>query len=119
VTATTAPQPRALTRAPYATLLGQTAVIMLLCLLDAVLTLRVLGLGAEEWNPIMAALLEFGATTFIGVKLLWTLVGCGLLMLLGRHRAAQRGMLALLLAYTCLTGYHLVGQTQYALLALS
>lgn len=118
VTATTAPRPAVLECPPYATLLWQTAAIMALCLLDAVLTLNVLRLGAEEWNPVMAALLEYGPATFIGVKMLWTLIGCGILMLLGRHRVARRGMAALLVAYICLTGYHLMGQTQIALAAL-
>ncbi|MDJ0976364.1 MAG: DUF5658 family protein [Planctomycetota bacterium] len=118
MTATTATRSVPLTQAPYSELMWQTAVIMLLCLLDAILTLNVLQLGAEEWNPVMAKLLEFGPAAFIGVKMVWTLAGCGILMLLGRHRVARLGLSALLIAYICLTTWHLVGQTQIALAVL-
>ena len=46
-----------------------TLAIFLLNCLDAFFTLVLLGLGAEEVNVVMAALLESGTRTFVNVKL--------------------------------------------------
>lgn len=53
--------------------------IWILCCLDAFFTLILLGMGAEEVNPIMAALLEYGVRTFVYTKL--AITGCGLVFL--------------------------------------
>ncbi len=53
--------------------------IFLLCCLDALFTLILLGMGAEEANPFMAALLEYSVPTFVYTKLVMT--GIGLIFL--------------------------------------
>ena len=53
--------------------------IWLLCCLDALFTLVLLGMGAEEINPFMAALLENGVWTFVYTKL--AITGIGLVFL--------------------------------------
>lgn len=46
--------------------------ILLLCCLDALFTLKLLGMGAEEVNLLMAALLEHSVQTFVHTKLALT-----------------------------------------------
>ena len=53
--------------------------IFLLCCLDALFTLLLLGRGAEEINPFMAALLEHGVRAFVFTKL--AITGFGLVFL--------------------------------------
>lgn len=53
--------------------------IFVLCCLDALFTLKLLGMGAEEINPFMAALLDQGVRTFVYTKLVMT--GFGLVFL--------------------------------------
>lgn len=53
--------------------------IFSLSCLDALFTLLLLGMGAEEVNPFMAALLEHGVWTFLYTKLVIT--GLGLVFL--------------------------------------
>ena len=49
-----------------------TIAILLLCVADAAFTLTILGLGGEEVNPFMKALLEEDVTLFFIVKFLLT-----------------------------------------------
>jgi len=49
--------------------------IVAMSLVDALLTLSLLQLGAEEANPFMALLLEHSVSTFLGVKYAVTAVG--------------------------------------------
>ena len=83
--------------------------INLLSVVDLLVTLSVLRMGAVEINPIMARLLEYGpgvaAFGKIGVVVLATLG----LWLLRRHRAALTTALALLAAYGALVTFELVG----------
>jgi hypothetical protein len=60
--------------------------ILLFCCLDALFTLILLGMGAEEVNLFMAALLEEGVPTFVYTKL--ALTGIGLVFLVV-HAAFQ------------------------------
>jgi hypothetical protein len=53
--------------------------ILLLCCLDALFTLKLLGMGAEEINPFMEMLLDDGVRTFVHTKL--ALTGIGLVFL--------------------------------------
>ena len=53
--------------------------IFLLCCIDAFVTLVLLGVGGEEVNPFMAALLEHSVGTFVYTKL--TITGLGLVFL--------------------------------------
>ena len=53
--------------------------IFSLCCLDALFTLILLGMGAEEINPFMAALLEHSVQTFVYTKL--TITGFGVVFL--------------------------------------
>jgi len=52
------------------TLFGAIIFLLLLNIIDALLTLFLLGCGAKEINPIMAYFLNFGPLTFISVKYL-------------------------------------------------
>ena len=92
------------------TLLAELLVLVnLLSVVDLLVTLAVLRMGAVEINPIMARLLEYGPGTAalakIGVVVLATLG----LWLLRRHRAALTTALVLLAAYGSLVTFELVG----------
>jgi len=52
------------------TLFGAIIFLLLLNIIDALLTLFLLGYGATEINPIMAYFLNFGPLTFMSVKYL-------------------------------------------------
>lgn len=81
--------------------------IFVLNLLDAYLTLDILLHGAEEANPVMAALLGQSQGVFLAEKI--AVVGfC--LVILGAHRhfrLARLGLVALLVLYAGLFLYHL------------
>ena len=86
--------------------------IFLFCCLDALFTLILLGMGAEEINPVMAALLEHGVGTFVYTKL--AITGFGLVFLVV-HAAfwiadtirVSHILYALLGGYVTLCGYQL------------
>ena len=91
-------------------LLAELLVLVnLLSIIDLLVTLTVLRMGAVEINPIMARLLEYGpgvaAFGKIGVVLLATLG----LWLLRRHRAALSTALVLVAVYGSLVTFELVG----------
>ena len=48
--------------------------ILLLCVIDALLTLTLLDRGAQEANPVMAYFLQFGPYTFFAFKYLLTII---------------------------------------------
>lgn len=60
--------------------------ILLLSCADASLTLDLLRLGAQEANPVMAKLIYFDVTWFIGVKIGLTSLGVIVLVTLSRCR---------------------------------
>ncbi len=67
-------------------LLAVTIGISLLCMADAFLTLTLLNSGADEMNPIMAALLYRSATMFVVFKMATTGICVLALVVLSRHR---------------------------------
>jgi hypothetical protein len=88
------------------------ATIMLLSAADAFLTLRLLELGANEANPVMAHMLEGGTEGFGIMKVLLTAGGVIILALMARFRAFGRipvgvvlylvlALYATLIAYEC------------------
>ena len=92
-------------------LVGSIAVL-LLCIADALLTLRLVALGAIESNPLMAPLLRGNVQVFATAKL--GITGVGVLLLVAIARFKVFGILrvagvlyALLLAYLGLILYEL------------
>ena len=86
--------------------------ISLLSMLDAFLTLTLLDRGADEVNPLMAALLERGATAFTLVKMATTGSCVVALVVLSRYRflrviRVEMVMYLVLAAYAGLIGYEL------------
>lgn len=88
--------------------------ITLLNALDAAFTLQlVLAGAAEEWNPLMRALLHDDVQLFVNLKIAITtsaltfLIVCSNMVILGRLRV-ERLLWWLLAAYTCVVCYHLV-----------
>lgn len=84
--------------------------IILLSSLDAILTLRILGRGGKELNPVMDALLEIDDTVFFIGKLTLTLFSLLFVLIhinfkLVRLVPMRQVLVALFLAYSCLIGY--------------
>lgn len=87
--------------------------ILLLCCADAVLTLDLLRLGAQEANPVMAKLIYFDVTWFVAVKVGLTSLGVIVLVVLSRCRVFGRikvvsTLYFSLALYTALVLYELV-----------
>ncbi|MEN6405217.1 MAG: DUF5658 family protein [Thermoguttaceae bacterium] len=59
--------------------------LLLATLLDGFLTLRLLEAGADEVNPVMDYLLDYGALPFLAGKYLLTVVGLPLLLIFKNH----------------------------------
>jgi hypothetical protein len=57
--------------------------ILFLCVIDALLTLRLLDQGAYEINPVMAYFLKFGPYTFFITKYLLTIIPAICLLMFG------------------------------------
>ncbi len=92
--------------------LGVSVTIVLLSVADAILTLTLLNLGAEEINPVMEPLVTGSGRSFALWKMGLTAGGVILLTLLARMRAFGRipvgGILYSVLAvYVVLVGYEL------------
>ena len=68
-----------------ATLFVLIVAVLILCLVDAVLTLELLRRGSEECNPVMATLLEHGIRPFLIGKYVLTAVGLPLLLIFKNH----------------------------------
>ena len=91
-------------------LLAVAISILLLSVVDAFLTLILLQGGADEVNPVMAAMLYKGAAAFTAIKM--ALTGCSVLLLvcLSRYRfmrlvRVNAVMYMVLAAYTTLIAY--------------
>ena len=83
--------------------------VNLLSLIDLLVTLAVLRMGATELNPIMARLLEFGPGPAAAAKIGIVLVATLGLWRLRRHRAALATAVALTAVYGSLVTFELVG----------
>ncbi len=86
--------------------------ISLLCVGDAFLTLALLQNGAEEVNPIMAALIYRNVAAFAALKMGMTGGGVILMVLLARYRfmrllRVEWALYAVLMAYVSLVGYEI------------
>jgi uncharacterized protein DUF5658 len=68
-------------------------------LLDALLTLLFIQNGGSEANPVMSAVLNFGQTPFIGIKMALTGLGAWLLVVHQYFPMAYRGLLVLAGSY--------------------
>ena len=64
--------------------------IMVLSVMDAIFTLRLLDLGAIELNPVMAAVIGQGTVTFALTKMLLTSFGILALVFLAKSRFIER-----------------------------
>lgn len=85
------------------------AVVVALSLVDLLLTLRALDLGATEVNPVMSRLIAAGPMTAGLIKMGITLAVAGGIWLTRRYRRALEASLVLLAGFVVLTIYHLVG----------
>ncbi|HEY6455421.1 MAG TPA: DUF5658 family protein [Steroidobacteraceae bacterium] len=84
--------------------------ILILCVTDALITLALLGHGANEANPFMDIIVHGDGRRFVAFKFGLTAVGVVVLILLARVRAFGRLpvstlLYAVLLGYICLVGY--------------
>jgi hypothetical protein len=91
--------------------LALTIGILLLCFLDAILTLTLIAHGATEVNPFMEPLLQGSGNSFGYWKIGLTAAGVLMLTLLARQRvwgkAVGTVLYVVLLAYVALVGYEL------------
>lgn len=85
------------------------SLVVLLGLADLLLTLRALGQGATELNPVMARLFAAGPVSAVSIKMGITLAVAGGIWLLRRYRRALEASLLLLAGFLVLAGYHVVG----------
>jgi hypothetical protein len=86
--------------------------ILLLSAADAFLTVTLLLNGADEINPVMAALLYRGVAVFTTLKMTMTGIGTLLMVFLSRYRfmrlvPVQAVLYAVLLAYVALICYEI------------
>jgi Domain of unknown function (DUF5658) len=84
--------------------------ILLLSAADALMTLRLLDVGADEVNPIMAAVVYRSAAVFATVKMTLTGLGVIVMVMLARYRFMRMVrvdvvMYAVLVAYSALLTY--------------
>ncbi|HLZ99441.1 MAG TPA: DUF5658 family protein [Steroidobacteraceae bacterium] len=84
--------------------------ILLLSAADALMTVQLLSGGADEVNPIMAAVIYKSAAVFATVKMTLTGLGVIVMVVLARYRFMRMVrvdvvMYAVLLAYTALLSY--------------
>lgn len=87
--------------------------ILILSVTDAVFTLRLIGMGGKELNPVMDFFLGLGPVPFLLVKYLIT-GSCLLLFLIHKNRLVYRGrvsikavLIAVLFLYVLLIFYEL------------
>jgi len=93
-------------------LLFVAIIILLLSMVDAFLTLVLLTGGAEEVNPIMAAIIYKGVGLFAALKMSMTGIGLVVMVFLARYRfmrlvRVEWVLYGVLAAYTCLISYEL------------
>ena len=84
--------------------------ILLLSAADALMTVRLLSVGADEVNPIMAAVVYRSAAVFAIVKMTLTGLGVMVMVMLARYRFMRMVrvdvvMYAVLVAYSALLTY--------------
>ena len=84
--------------------LAAALLILVLCVLDALLTLALLNHGAHEANPLMDTIIHGDGQRFVAFKFGLTASGVVLLILLARVRAFGRLPVSALL-YCVLAGY--------------
>jgi len=85
-------------------LFASSFLILILCVLDAFLTLRLLASGAHEANPLMALYVNSDERRFVIVKL--SLTGAGLLALVALARfRVFRALRAATFVHAVLAGY--------------
>ncbi len=91
--------------------LALTIGILLLCVLDAILTLTLISNGATEVNPLMEPLVKGSGHSFAYWKIGLTAMGVMLLTLLARlrfwGRAVGTVLYVVLAGYIVLVGYEL------------
>jgi hypothetical protein len=90
--------------------LAATLLILILCVVDALITLTLLGHGAREANPLMETIIHGDGLRFVAFKFGLTACGVVLLVLLARVRAFGRLPVSALLygvlvIYLCLISY--------------
>jgi hypothetical protein len=90
-------------------LLDLLFLINVLNVLDLFITVTVLKMGAVELNPLMAYLLRLGPAPALAVKTGLLLAATAGLWKLRRYRVALTTTLGLLVAYTALVAFELVG----------
>jgi len=96
-------------------LLWAGAIVVVLNLLDAVLTIIETGTGmAVESNPLMDVALAARPVLFMIAKLGLVSFGVLLLWRLRHHRAARFGLVVTMAAYTLLLVHHVSGVTYLA-----
>ena len=83
--------------------------INLLSVLDLLITLSVLRMGAIELNPLMAWLIELGTAPAAAAKIGVVLVATLGLWLLRRHRAALTTAVLLFAVYGSLVTFEIIG----------
>jgi hypothetical protein len=97
------------------TLLAELLVLInLLSVLDLLLTLSVLRMGAIELNPVMAWLIELGAAPAAAGKIGLVVAATLGLWLLRRYRVALTTTLILLAIYSSLVAFELIGLVRLA-----
>jgi hypothetical protein len=92
---------------------SQDAVVLLFFVLgasvvDALCTLLFLQRGGREANPIMALMLSYGQTPFVGIKMALTGIGAWFLVAHYYYPMAYKGLLALAGSYIALLLVHAV-----------
>ena len=88
--------------------------IMLMSVLDAFLTLRLIGIGATEANPVMRFFLDSNVGLFVGLKVLMTAAALFVLVYASRYRLFGRMPVGVLVTtlfclYAALISYEIVG----------
>jgi hypothetical protein len=86
--------------------------IFLFCCFDALFTLMLLRMGAEEVNPLMATLIDYGVEPFVYIKLLITGLGVVFLVMHSTFQIAgairvSQAIYAIMLGYAGLFLYQL------------
>jgi uncharacterized protein DUF5658 len=84
------------------------AFVIALSIADAHVTLRILGEGGTEINPVMRTMLALGERPFLIVKLALTLTGAAIVYLHNTWPLGRLSMWIALGSYGFLTGYHVV-----------
>ena len=84
--------------------LAAGVLILVLCIVDALMTLALLNHGASEANPVMNSVVHGDGRTFVAMKFGLTSAGVVVLILLARVRAFGRLPVSALL-YSVLAGY--------------